>query len=73
MHLNFPPLLNCYVEREKIQVVKFLCKHFDHQVQMDNQPVAKFRFQEVHIREGPLILHTAQDHDNGQLNKLQIF
>ncbi len=53
-------------------MVKFLCKHFDHQVQMDSQLVLKFWFQEVHIREGPFILHIAQDHDNGQVNKLQI-
>jgi hypothetical protein len=69
MDLIFPPLLNGYVEKERIQVVKVLCKHFDHQVQMDSQPVLKLQFQKVHIREGPLILHTAQDHDNGQLNK----
>jgi hypothetical protein len=72
MHLIFPPLPNCYVERERIQVVNFLCKHFDHQVHMDIQPILKLQLQEVYIREGPLVLHIAQDHENGQLNKILI-
>jgi len=37
---------------------------------MDSQQILKFQFQEIHIRKGPFILHIAQDHDNGQLNKL---
>jgi hypothetical protein len=40
---------------------------------MDIQPILKLQLQEVQVGEGPLVLHIAQDHDNGQLNKIPTF
>jgi hypothetical protein len=39
---------------------------------MDIQSILKLQLQEVHIGEGPLVLHIGQDHDNGQFNKILI-
>jgi hypothetical protein len=69
MQLLFSPFFDCCVKGESFQLIKLLCVHLDHQVQVCGQVIAELH--EVNWGEFFFIFHIAYNHDNGNPHKLQ--
>jgi len=71
MQLISSPFFDCCVKGENFQLIKLLCVHLDHQVQVCGQAIVELGLHEANCGEFFFIFHIADNHDNGNLHKLQ--